>query len=163
MIFETHLDDFEKYRDLLLEDRPDQSSDTATHGGYQKFLHVQEGVRYTMVVQNIMNKLFEENDISLKVTKCINKWIVNYQPGGWQALHAHARQGESVFSTVLYFDESGDDPFDGAFVVVKDNQLFAYKPTPGKLMIVDGKLLHCAYPTSTKRSVIVVDYEVEGK
>ena len=103
---------------------------------------------------------------SIKVSKC---WCVDYNDGGYQAIHNH---GPMCISMVMAMDaqpttgtneQSADN---GMLYTLMPNpdgsQLMTqFGPYPGRTVILDGRVWHGVYPAKKPRRTFVVDFDFE--
>ena len=103
---------------------------------------------------------------SIKVSKC---WCVDYNDGGYQAIHNH---GPLCISMVMAMDSQ---PTTGTNEQSADNGMLytlmpnpdgtqlmtQFGPYPGRTVIMDGRVWHGVYPAKAPRRTFVVDFDFE--
>ena len=157
-LIETELDNYLDYKNVVDDIFDNRESTTATNKGLQKYHQSNETKDLENLIRNHAKKVFNEIRAPIKLGELINSWSIEYSPGGWQALHTH---GEvfSIVSCVLYWNKS-----EGEFVSIftepdGTTKIHTVNPTPGKLIILSGNLLHGAYPTDDLRQCTVFDFK----
>lgn len=117
--------------------------------------------------QWVQNKLVEHR-IFKKITPVIS-WYVEYQKGGWMALHNH---DPKVVTQVLYVDhadhlndnsETKDYVKGAMYAIFPSDKNLTYLPFtnyPGRSIIMSGDIFHGVYPVESERKrTIVIDYK----
>ena len=100
-------------------------------------------------------------------------WTINYFPGGWQAGHFHStekykQENKRFASSVMFFDSlqpTKDNPFNGClYTILQDPNGYTYDhkfhPSPGKVVVMDDRVWHGAYPTEDMRRCLVWDFDI---
>ena len=155
---------FEYLFDGLKDNRDDMN--THTNKGIQHFYKVDEIESVANIVRQRVNEILQEQKAPIKAGDIDSAWTITYGPGGWQALHNHAYKNH-VISSVLYFDTNeNDNANDGAFYNIFSEPnggqfVQVYQYWPGKFILAEGAVFHGAYPTSTTRRTLVIDFKQE--
>lgn len=155
---------FEYLFDGLEDNRGDKN--TATNKGIQHYYTVDEIGSVANIVRERVNAILQEQEAPVRAGDVDSAWTITYGPGGWQALHNHAYRYH-IISTVLYFDTNeNDDTSDGAFYSIfsepdGDQLVQVYPYWAGKFILAEGAVFHGAYPTSTTRRTLVIDFKQE--
>jgi len=101
-------------------------------------------------------------------------WTINYFPDGWQAGHFHStdrvsQQNKRFASSVMLFDHitpSKTNQFNGCMYTIMQNQFgytydHKFHPTPGRVVVMDDRVWHGAYPTEDNRRCLVWDFDID--
>lgn len=90
-------------------------------------------------------------------------WWIDYPTHSYAGMHSHTPGRQ--FTCVLFLDDYIEDeqhPHAGyLYAVLNNNNTMSYhewKPEPGKIIILDGRVWHGTYPTRQKRKVFVTDF-----
>tara|TARA_B100001093_G_scaffold19638_1_gene17686 strand:- start:1290 stop:1889 length:600 start_codon:yes stop_codon:yes gene_type:complete len=158
----------------------DISSGTCTVNGIQKPLVNDEWATQRSDYKTWLLDCFKQVD--LPVTQITERtegtdskaWTINYFPGGWQAGHFHSidrtQQSNKRFaSSVMLFDHitpSKTNQFNGCMYTVMQNQYgytydHKFHPTPGRVVVMDDRVWHGAYPTEDNRRCLVWDFDID--
>lgn len=170
--FSKYFDYYKQNKDLL-----------SASGDMQKYFDKDEALEVEEYLTKLISKKFIEHDIPLKLNgnqsylekdkhrsvMLGSRWMIKYQEGGWQSLHQHQKyenDNQVLISCVMYFNAAGPKLKDGCFVSIfpeKDGTIKweEISPTPGTIVIMSGNVVHGAYPTSTDRNIIVMDFIAE--
>lgn len=167
-IVETYAPMWQEYEKLFDNEHPNlvEPGRSTTVNGYQIPHTIEETKNIANFIIDKTNSVLKDGDVPCTVHNHIQSWSIRYFPGGWKGMHNHAK-GVTGCTAVLYFDDIQDQPNDeGAFyAVLQDVQGETYvqwwQPTPGKLLIMDARIWHGAYPTLDERRVMVFDFEVD--
>jgi hypothetical protein len=166
-IVETHAPMWQDYEKLFDKDHPNlvEPGKSTTVNGYQIPQALEETKPIADFIVEKTNKVLQDGNVPCNIHTHIQSWSIKYYPGGWKGMHNHSK-GKTGCTAVLYFDDIKDQPNDeGAFyAVLQDAQGETYvnwwQPQPGKLLIMDARIWHGAYPTLNERRVMVFDFEV---
>jgi hypothetical protein len=118
---------------------------------------------------NWVMKQIKRNKIPVKNIKVSKCWCVDYNDGGYQAIHNH---GPGCISMVMAMDSqpsTGDNTQsadNGMLYTLMPNpdgtQLMTqFGPYPGRTVILDGRVWHGVYPAKAPRRTFVVDFDFE--
>ena len=157
----------------------DISKGTCTVNGIQKPLHDDEWDIQRKEYKNWLLDIFKQVDlpishISERTEGQESKaWTINYFPGGWQAGHFHStdrsqQQNRRFASSVMLFDHitpTKQNQFNGCMYTVMQNQYgytydHKFHPTPGRVVVMDDRVWHGAYPTEDNRRCLVWDFDI---
>lgn len=138
--------------------------ETCTYKGIQKNITDLIDSKSIEAIRNHINSTLGTNPtITVQAGNMVRAWHIEYEPGGWQAVHSH---GGDMINIVINFD-----------TVPKNNSLEGYtfsfvpKHSIGKLLynftrsvrgetiIFEGDIMHGAYPSPIRRRVLVLDFE----
>lgn len=121
-------------------------------------------------VQVPINDIIERTDDDQKH----KAWTINYFAGGWQAGHFHstdrAQQSNKRFaSSVMMFDNikpKKHNIFNGCmYTILQNPNGYTYEhkfhPEPGRVIVMDDRVWHGAYPTEQNRRVLVWDFDIK--
>jgi len=103
---------------------------------------------------------------SIKVTKHLKSWWVDYTPGTYSGLHNH-KPGQQLTSVLFLSTAKTSEqfPLAGNLVTLQpligDLQYNAHEAIEGNCIIMDGNIWHGTYPSIDNRQVFVSDYEYE--
>jgi len=163
-VVETELPNYKDYSTLFDKKGLDESKETCTHNGVQINFTKDELNLLSKDIQAIGNKAVEKEDAPIRLGDLLGGWMVRYGSNGWQELHDHGDPFD-VITCVLNFSKS-NYPKNGSTIVVlpePDGNLIMkdFLPYPGKLLIMEGSVVHGAYPTTTPRDILVVDFKQE--
>jgi hypothetical protein len=117
-------------------------------------------------VKERVNELLAEQQSPVSAGELDKAWTITYNPGGWQALHSHAYR-YNIISSVLYFDTNeNEDTSDGAFYSIfsepDGEQMVQVCPYwAGKFLVMEGAVYHGAYPTTSTRRCLIIDFKQE--
>ena len=163
-VIESDFPDYQQFEYLFdgLEDNRDDMN-THTNNGIQHYYEVDEIDSITNTVRQRANEILQEQNAPMRVGNADSAWTITYGPGGWQALHNHAYR-HHIITTVLYFDTNeSNNMHDGAFYSMFSEpngdqfcQVFPY--WAGKFILAEGAMFHGAYPTTTTRRTLVIDF-----
>lgn len=166
-IIESHYDDYEDLRKYFPDKSDNRKEVTATNGGFQYYFSSEEVEQASEMVKLRANELLTEFKSPVRCGELSRSWSIQYDKGGWQALHNHAEKYK-IISCVLHFDtnEVDHNTSDGAFYAVLPevdgtNHLHVFPYWAGKLIVLEGNVYHGAYPTTTERDIMVFDYRME--
>ena len=165
-IIESHYDDFESLRKYFPKKSDNRKEVTATNGGYQFYFEQDQISEASNKIRDRANELLTEFDSPIRCGDLSRSWSIQYDKGGWQAMHNHAMPYKIV-SCVLHFDtNNSDDTSAGAFYAVMPevdgtNHLHVFPYWAGKLLVLEGNIYHGAYPTAEERDIMVFDYHME--
>ena len=169
--------DLEKLFDFTNEDI---SKGSCTVQGLQKPILNKEWEKEREEYKKWFLSIFKQMD--MPITKIHDRqeepehkaWTINYFPGGWQAGHFHStnkiNQANKRFaSSVIFFDEltpTKRNPFNGClYTVMQDPNGYSYDhkfhPAPGKVVVMDDRVWHGAYPCEDNRRCLVWDFDIE--
>lgn len=170
---------YKDLEDLFDFTTADISKGTCTVNGIQKPLENDEWDKQRLEYKNWLLDCFKQVD--LPITQISERtegqeskaWTINYFPGGWQAGHFHstdrmAQSNRRFASSVMLFDHitpSKTNQFNGCMYTVMQNQYgytydHKFHPTPGRVVVMDDRVWHGAYPTEDNRRCLVWDFDV---
>jgi hypothetical protein len=166
-IIESDFPGHEKLEYLFdgLEDNRDGFT-TATNNGIQHYYKNEDIASVADLVRIRTNQLLVEQQSPIVAGELDKAWTITYNPGGWQALHSHAYR-YNVISTVMYFDTNeNENTSDGAFYAVfsepDGEQIVKVCPYwAGKFLVMEGAIQHGAYPTTSTRRCLIIDFKQE--
>lgn len=157
----------------------DISTGSCTVNGIQKPLQDNEWTEQRQTYKKWMLDIFQQlklpiNSITEKQDGQTHKaWTINYFSGGWQAGHFHstdrvAQSNKRFASSVMFFDHikpTKDNRFNGCmYTILQDPNGYTYDhkfhPEPGRVVIMDDRVWHGAYPTEDNRRCLVWDYDI---
>lgn len=169
--------DLEKLFDFTTADI---SRGSCTVNGIQKPLNDEEWTRERIDYKEWLLDTFKQvqvpiNDISERTDEQKHKaWTINYFPGGWQAGHFHStdrvsQSNKRFASSVMLFDHiqpNRDNIFNGCmYTILQDPNGYTYDhkfhPEPGRVIVMDDRVWHGAYPTEENRRVLVWDFDIK--
>lgn len=158
----------------------DISNGSCTVNGIQKPLDYDEWSRERQDYTSWLLSIFK--DVNLPITQINDKvegqlykaWTINYFPGGWQAGHFHstdrvAQSNRRFASSVMFFDyirPTKDNMFNGClYTIMQDQSGYTYDhkfhPEPGRVVVMDDRVWHGAYPTEDNRRSLVWDFDIK--
>ena len=166
-IIESDFPNYEQFEYLFdgLEDNRD-GFNTATNNGIQHYYKNDEIKDVAEKVRERVNELLIEQQSPVSAGELDKAWTITYNPGGWQALHSHAYR-YNIISSVLYFDTNeNEDTSDGAFYSIfsepDGEQMVQVCPYwAGKFLVMEGAVYHGAYPTTSTRRCLIIDFKQE--
>ena len=166
-IIESDFPNYEQFEYLFdgLQDNRD-GFNTATNNGIQHYYKNDEIESVANKVRDRVNELLKDQQSPVSAGELDKAWTITYNPGGWQALHSHAYR-YNIISSVLYFDTNeNEDTSDGAFYGVfsepDGEQIVQVCPYwAGKFLVMEGAVYHGAYPTTSTRRCLIIDYKQE--
>lgn len=166
-IIESDFPNYEQFEYLFdgLEDNRD-GFNTATNNGIQHYYKNDEIKDVADKVKERVNELLAEQQSPVSAGELDKAWTITYNPGGWQALHSHAYR-YNIISSVLYFDTNEkEDTSDGAFYSIfsepDGEQMVQVCPYwAGKFLVMEGAVYHGAYPTTSTRRCLIIDFKQE--
>jgi len=167
-IVETYAPMWKEYECLFDIEHPNlvEPGKSTTVNGYQMPQSLDDTREIADFIIEKTNSILDEGQVRCKLNKHIQSWSIRYYPGGWKGIHNHAK-GSTGCTAVLYFDDIRDQPNDeGAFYAVLQDEKGGthvnwWQPSKGKLLIMDARIWHGAYPTLDERRVMVFDFEVD--
>ena len=158
----------------------DISNGTCTVNGIQKPLEYDEWNKQRTNYKTWLLDCFKQVD--LPITQITERtegqeskaWTINYFPDGWQAGHFHStdrmtQQNKRFASSVMLFDHitpSKTNQFNGCMYTIMQNQFgytydHKFHPTPGRVVVMDDRVWHGAYPTEDNRRCLVWDFDID--
>jgi hypothetical protein len=158
----------------------DISKGSCTVNGIQKPLDYDEWSKEREQYKSWLLDIFKE--INLPVLEIHDKfdnqlykaWTINYFPGGWQAGHFHStdrvkQHNQRFASSVMLFDHikpTKDNLFNGCmYAIMQDQNGYTYDhkfhPEPGRVIVMDDRVWHGAYPTEDNRRCLVWDFDIK--
>lgn len=171
--------DLEKLFDFTTADI---STNTCTINGIQKPLQYEEWDKERKEYKEWLLDCFKLVDLpitEISERQNVNQdgwnssWTINYFPGGWQAGHFHStdrvQQMNRRFATsVMLFDNitpTKQNQFNGCMYTVMQNQYgytydHKFHPAPGRVVVMDDRVWHGAYPTEDNRRCLVWDFDI---
>ena len=166
-IVETHAPMWKEYEELFDTDHPNlvEPGKSTTVNGYQVPHTLEETKGIANFIIEKTNSVLQEGKILCSLQTHIQTWSIKYYPGGWKGLHNHEK-GKTGCTAVLYFDNIEDQPNDeGAFYAILQDEsgethVEWWQPQQGKLLVMDSRIWHGAYPTIDERRVMVFDFKV---
>jgi len=169
--------DLEKLFDFTNEDI---SKGSCTVSGIQKPIKDSEWDKERAEYKKWFLDIFKQVDVPIsKITDRQDEqehkaWTINYFPGGWQAGHFHStrktdQSNKRFCSSVMFFDEltpTKKNPFNGClYTVLQSPNGYSYDhkfhPEPGRVIMMDDRVWHGAYPTEDNRRVLVWDFDIK--
>jgi len=172
-----HYKDLEELFDFTTADI---ANGTCTVNGIQKPLEYDEWTKQRQEYKTWLLDCFKQVD--LPITQITERtegqeskaWTINYFPNGWQAGHFHStdrmsQQNKRFASSVMLFDHitpSKTNQFNGCMYTVMQNQFgytydHKFHPTPGRVVVMDDRVWHGAYPTEDNRRCLVWDFDID--
>lgn len=163
--------DFQEYKDFEylfdgLEDNRAPNQTTATNLGIQHYYTNDEIAPVANVLRKRANEILKEQNAPVHCGDIDHGWAITYGPGGWQALHSHSYR-YNIISTILYFDTNeSENTSNGALYSILSepdgDQLVSVFPYwAGKFILMEGAVFHGAYPTTTTRRALIIDFKQE--
>ncbi len=158
----------------------DISTGSCTVNGIQKPLQNEEWSRERKEYKEWLLDIFSQ--LNMPITQLEERtdeqahkaWTLNYFPGGWQAGHFHStdkvgQTNKRFASSVMFFDNivpTKDNRFNGClYTVLQDQNGYTYDhkfhPAPGRVVIMDDRVWHGAYPTEDNRRALVWDFNIK--
>ena len=140
-----------------------------TKNGIQHHFEKNEALDCQNWIETQIKNLFNHFGYKKKITGLSSKWSIKYSAGGWQGLHAHGREYNhtKIITAVLYFNSPSSSIGDGNLITVWPKEDIVtwseISPSPGKLVVMSGNLVHGVYPTTTDRNIIVMDFFIDDK
>ena len=172
-----HYKDLEELFDFTTADI---ANGTCTVNGIQKPLEYDEWTKQRQEYKTWLLDCFKQVD--LPITQITERtegqeskaWTINYFPNGWQAGHFHStdrmsQQNKRFASSVMLFDHitpSKTNQFNGCMYTIMQNQFgytydHKFHPTPGRVVVMDDRVWHGAYPTEDNRRCLVWDFDID--
>ena len=175
--------DYKEMLPLLDFTSADVSRGTCTVNGIQRIIENDEWIKQRTKYKNWMVDTFKQLDMPIKEVSeresesptdlSTRAWTINYFEGGWQAGHFHStdrpkQQNRRFGSSVMMFDKiepTRKNMFNGCnYVVLQDPYGYTYDhkfhPEPGRVIMMDDRVWHGAYPTEDNRRVLVWDFDI---
>jgi hypothetical protein len=125
-----------------------------------------EAVDPELDFQKFIKKCIIESELPITMGKCLKAWGLKYPPGSYSGMHCH--QPGKQLTCVMFLDNevvSEQYPLAGSLVTLQpfehDINHVRVKPTPGGVVIMDGRVFHGTYPTISDRRVFVCDFSYE--
>ena len=125
-----------------------------------------EAVDPELDFQKFIKKCLIESELPITMGKCLKAWGLKYPPGSYSGMHCH--QPGKQLTCVMFLDNevvSEQYPLAGSLVTLQpfehDINHVRVKPTPGGVVIMDGRVFHGTYPTLNNRRVFVCDFSYE--
>jgi hypothetical protein len=116
--------------------------------------------------QEFIKKCLLQSSLPITMGKCLKAWGLKYPPGSYSGMHCH--QPGKQLSVVMFLDDVETTelyPLAGSLVTLQPFEHginhVRIKPTPGGVVIMDGRVFHGTYPTLNDRRVFVADFEYE--
>ena len=173
--------DYEDMLHLFDFSNADISRGSCTVNGIQKPLQDEEWTKEREKYKSWLLNIFKEVQLPInQITERVGEeqahkaWTINYFEGGWQAGHFHStdrgQQANRRFaSSVMMFDHlkpTKNNIFNGCmYTILQDPNGYTYDhkfhPTPGKVIVMDDRVWHGAYPTEDNRRVLVWDFDIK--
>lgn len=120
----------------------------------------------TFEFQEFIKQCLVESNLPIKMGDCLKCWGLKYPVGSYSGMHCH--QPGKQLSVVLFLDDVETSelyPLAGSLVTLQpyehDINHVRVKPTPGGVVIMDGRVFHGTYPTLNERKVFVADFAYE--
>jgi|TARA_B110000305_G_scaffold185699_1_gene206715 hypothetical protein len=165
---ESDFPGYEKLEYLFdgLEDNRDSDQTTATNNGIQHYYNNEEIKDVADIVRTRTNELLAEQQSPVSAGELDHAWTITYNPGGWQALHSHSYR-YNIISTILYFDTNeSENTSNGALYSIfsepdGDQLVQVYPYWAGKFVVMEGAIFHGAYPTTSTRRCLIIDFKQE--
>ena len=161
-IIDTECEFYKEFETLFINKGIDVSSIKTTYNGYQFDVLGSDMVNWKRLKQWVMEQIKDKkiNDIQIA-----GSWCVDYNDGGYQALHKH---GEKHISVVISLDDqSGTDKTGVLYTLFQDSENKLrhkeYTPQKGKAILMTGGVWHGVYPSKMPRRTFVVDYKILGE
>jgi|TARA_X000000950_G_C13674992_1_gene561528 hypothetical protein len=125
-----------------------------------------EAVDPELDFQKFIKKCLIESELPITMGKCLKAWGLKYPPGSYSGMHCH--QPGRQLSVVMFLDDvmvSEQYPLAGSLVTLQpfEHEInhVRVRPTPGGVVIMDGRVFHGTYPTLNNRRVFVCDFSYE--
>lgn len=187
-VIDTNYNDYRDFLDFLIPNPTwEYSEETAAYHSCQYPLWINRDLSSSYQHKDFTNFKFDSNyekileksynwaqykliehKIFKKIIPVIS-WYVEYQKGGWMALHNHDPE---VVTQVLYIDPTdhlnetsgAKDYVKGAmYAIFPSDKNLTYLPFtsyPGRSIIMSGDIFHGVYPVESERKrTIVIDYK----
>ena len=171
---------YDKYKDFEFVFGLDKSTEYVNNWHHY-------GIQYEVFIQDVeprmteaVKEMLSETNFGIKLGPWLVGWATEYGIGGFKRGHHHIpRPGDGprkkTFSMCMYFDESDELPScqklwpdeerhaPGYLYTLMPKEdgtqkYTAFGPKPGRVVMMDNKVWHGAYPTKTPRRVLVVDF-----
>jgi hypothetical protein len=175
-LIETHYPSIDEFEVLFQNKGPDDSEGKSTINGYQFDVTKRIEKDFNHVSKWIEAKC-RISKIPIKNLKINMSWCIDYNDGGYQALHCH---GQQALSVVFHLDDQPKPTYDSEDVLDTETRqttygmLYSIIPRPdgtqllqnhipkrGQCLILDGKVFHGVYPVRQPRRSVVIDYDYE--
>lgn len=158
----------------------DISKGSCTVNGMQQPLEYEEWSKHRERYKEWLLSIFKT--VELPVTQISERevdqkhkaWTINYFPGGWQAGHFHstdriAQSNKRFASSVMLFDRikpTKTNIFNGCmYTLLQNPNGYTYEhkfhPEPGRVVVMDDRVWHGAYPTEENRRCLVWDFDIQ--
>jgi len=165
-VIESDFPNHEKLEYLFdgLEDNRATDQTTATNNGIQHYYNNDEIKDVAEQIRKRTNELLAEQQSPVSAGDIDHAWTITYNPGGWQALHSHSYR-YNIISTILYFDTNeSENTSNGALYSIfsepdGDQLVHVYPYWAGKFVVMEGAIFHGAYPTTSTRRCLIVDFK----
>jgi hypothetical protein len=135
------------------------------HKRFENFVpHSQWNTEFEKITLWTQAKLIEHG-VMKQITPVIS-WWVDYEPGGWQAVHTH---NSNSITQIIYMDDplmtndtDAKDYCHGAMYSLLTDEKTIYLPLvgfKGRCVLMTGNVHHGVYPVkTTPRRAIIIDY-----
>lgn len=165
-IIESHLDNYQDLEKFFPEKKDNRQIETATNGGYQYYYSDTEINEAADVVRTRINDILSEQEAPIRAGELSKSWSIQYEPGGWQAMHNHAMPYKIISAVLNFSDREGDDTSEGAFYAMLpdidgSSEIKVFPHWAGKLIISEGNIFHGSYPCRGDRNIMVFDFHQE--
>ena len=164
-IIETHLDNIEDYRSYIPNNNDNRTIETATNNGYQHYFG-DEIQPLAEIVRNRANSVLAEMQSPVRAGDLDKSWSIQYEKGGWQAMHNHA-DPFTIISCIIYFDTNpSENTSAGALYAMLaepdgSENVLVFPYWAGKMIMIEGNVFHGTYPTEDTRDIMVFDFKQE--
>ena len=159
-LIETHYPSIDEFEVLFQNKGPDDSEGKFTINGYQFDVTNRIKKDFNHVTEWIEGKC-RANKIPIKNLKINMSWCIDYNDGGYQALHCH---GQQALSVVFHLDDQpkGFGMLYSIMPRTDGTQLLQnHIPKRGQCLILDGKVFHGVYPVKKLRRSVVIDFDYD--
>ena len=159
-IIKTQCPFIDEFEVLFQNKGADNSKGTFTINSYQFDATKRIKKDFNHVTEWIEGKC-RANKIPIKNLKIDMSWCIDYNEGGYQALHCH---GQQLISVVFHLD---DQPKGfGMFYSIMPRPVGTqwiqnHIPKRGQCLILDGKVFHGVYPVKKPRRSVVIDFDYD--
>ena len=161
-IIDTQCEFYKDFERLFINKGLDESSIKTTYNGCQFNVLGSKIVNWKKLKEWVLEKVKDKNIKDIELT---GSWCVDYDDGGYQAIHKH---GSKWISVVISLDDQPVvDKTGMLYCLFQDSQNklhhTEYRPHKGRTIIMTGKIWHGVYPAKKPRRTFVVDYKILGE
>tara|TARA_A100001015_G_scaffold314879_1_gene425389 strand:+ start:1442 stop:1954 length:513 start_codon:yes stop_codon:yes gene_type:complete len=159
-IIDTDCDFYNNFVELYSDKGVDVSDKKQTFLGHQWDVIGSSSIDWKKLKDWVLEKI----DPYVQDIEILKSWCIEYNDGGYQALHNH---GIGHLSMVVSLDDQPHEGKTGTLYTLcpdKENKMVykEFKPHKGRTVIMTGGVWHGVYPSKNPRRTFVADYKIKG-